>query len=222
MPQFDRLTVYNTMLADGMIPLFYNGDPETAKHMTSAIVRGGGRVLEFTNRGAQALEVFRALVQHGQQQHTDLIIGVGSIEDAPTAALFLAHGANFIVGPTFQEDIARLCNRRKVAYIPGCGSVNEIATAEEWGVEIVKAFPGGSIGGPGFIEAVLGPRPWSRIMPTGGVSESNLADWFKAGAACVGMGSQLFRKEWIQSGNFDAMSENVQRTLATIRGLRGH
>jgi 2-dehydro-3-deoxyphosphogluconate aldolase/(4S)-4-hydroxy-2-oxoglutarate aldolase len=223
MARFDRLTVYNTILADGMVPLFYNGDLETAKQIAGALANGGGHVLEFTNRGDFAIEVFSPLIKHCAQAHPDLIVGVGSVEDAPTAALFLAHGANFIVGPTFNEEIARLCNRRKIAYMPGCGSVNEIATAEEWGAEIVKAFPGSAVGGPGFVKALLGPRPWSRIMPTGGVTleESNLRGWFEAGVACVGMGSNLVRKDWVKAGDFQAIQDAVSSTLALIRTIRG-
>jgi 2-dehydro-3-deoxyphosphogluconate aldolase/(4S)-4-hydroxy-2-oxoglutarate aldolase len=223
MARFDRLTVLNTVLDDGMVPLFYHREFELAANVVAALAQGGGRVLEFTNRGDFAIEVFSPLVKHCAERHPDVIIGVGSVEDAPTAALFIAHGANFIVGPTFQEEIARLCNRRKIAYMPGCGSVTEIATAEEWGAEIVKAFPGGSVGGAGFIKAVSGPRPWTRIMPTGGVSpdEANLRGWFEAGAACVGMGSQLIRKDLIEAGDFGALGANVETALATIRQIRG-
>ncbi len=150
MAQFDRLTVYNTIVGDGMVPLFYNGDLETAKQITAALGESGSRVIEFTNRGDFAIEVFSGLVKHCIQAHPDLIIGVGSVDDASTAALYIAHGANFIVAPIFNQATARLCNRRKIAYMPGCGSLNEIATAEEWGAEIVKLFPGTAAGGPGF------------------------------------------------------------------------
>lgn len=222
MARFDRLTVYNTMLEDGLVPLFYHSDLETAKKVAGALSAGGGRVLEFTNRGDFAIEVFVPLIKHCAQAHPTLIVGVGSVEDAPTAALFIAHGANFVVGPNFNEEVARLCNRRKIAYIPGCGSVTEIAQAEEWGAEIVKMFPGTGVGGPGFVKDVRGPRPWTRIMPTGGVSpdEANLRAWFSAGVAAVGMGSNLVRKEWVQAGDFAAIEETMRRTLALIRKIR--
>lgn len=222
MARFDRLTVYNTMLEDGLVPLFYHSDLETAKKVAGALSAGGGRVLEFTNRGDFAIEVFVPLIKYCAQAHPTLIVGVGSVEDAPTAALFIAHGANFVVGPNFNEEVARLCNRRKIAYIPGCGSVTEIAQAEEWGAEIVKMFPGTGVGGPGFVKDVRGPRPWTRIMPTGGVSpdEVNLRAWFSAGVAAVGMGSNLVRKEWVQAGDFAAIEETMRRTLALIRKIR--
>jgi len=223
MARFDRLTVYNTILADGLVPLFYHADLDTAKNAAAALAEGGGHVLEFTNRGDFALEVFTPLIKACAATHPNLIIGVGSVEDAPTAAMYIANGANFVVGPTFNEEVARLCNRRKIPYMPGCGSVNEVALAEEFGAEIVKIFPGDSVGGPGFIKAIRGPRPWTRIMPTGGVSldEDNLRGWFSAGAACVGMGSNLVRKDLLQAGNFDAIRENTAAALATIRRLRG-
>jgi 2-dehydro-3-deoxyphosphogluconate aldolase / (4S)-4-hydroxy-2-oxoglutarate aldolase len=222
MARFDRLTVLNTLLADGLVPLFYHGDLETTQQVAVALARGGSRVLEFTNRGDFAIDVFGPLVRYGAANVPDLIIGVGSVEDAPTAAMYIARGANFVVGPNFNAEIARLCNRRKIPYMPGCGTVTEIAQAEEWGVEIVKAFPGSSVGGPGFVKAILGPRPWTRIMPTGGVSpdEANLRGWFEAGVACVGMGSKLVRKDWVQAGDFAAIEDNVRTTLALIRTIR--
>ena len=222
MARFDRLTVYNTVLADGMVPLFYHDDLDIAKNILVALVQGGSHVLEFTNRGDSALEVFGPLVKHCAQAHPSMMIGVGSVEDAPTAALFIAHGANFIVGPTFQPEIAQLCNRRKIAYMPGCGSVNEIAAAEEWGAEIVKVFPGSSVGGPDFVRAVRGPRPWSRIMPTGGVKtdEADLRRWFDAGVACVGLGSGLIRNDLIAAGDYDTLTADVRTVLATIDSLR--
>jgi len=222
MARFDRLTVYRTMLDMGFVPLFYHGDLSVAQKVAGALARGGARVLEFTNRGDFAFEAFGPLVKHCAAEHPDLILGVGSVEDAPTAGLYLALGANFVVGPNFNEEVARLCNRRKVAYLPGCGTVTEIARAEEHGVEIVKVFPGESVGGPGFVKAVRGPRPWTRIMPTGGVTpdEDNLRAWFSAGVACVGMGSNLVRKAWIDAGDYAAIEKLTRVTLELIRTIR--
>ena len=222
MARFDRLTVLNRTIQDGLVPLFYHGSIDTATQVASAIARGGGHVLEFTNRGDFAIEVFSALVKHCARTDPDLIIGVGSVEDAPTAALFIAHGANFVVGPSFDEETARLCNRHKIAYVPGCATVTEIATAEEWGAEIIKIFPGETIGGPSFVKAVLAPRPWSRLMPTGGVTPEpeNLKAWFGAGVTAVGMGSKLVRSDWVKAGNFDAIRDNVQATLQLVQSIR--
>jgi 2-dehydro-3-deoxyphosphogluconate aldolase/(4S)-4-hydroxy-2-oxoglutarate aldolase len=218
MARFDRLTVLNTLLADGMIPLFYHPDPVFAGNLAAALHRGGAHLLEFTNRGDFAIEVFSQIVKNA---HKDQIVGVGSVEDAPTAALFIAHGANFVVGPSFDEGVARLCNRHKIAYIPGIGTVTEIATAEEFGAEIIKLFPA-EAAGPGFVKAVIGPRPWTRLMPTSGVTTdiANLRSWFNAGVACVGMGSQLTRAEWVKAGNFDAIEAAVRDGLAAIATIR--
>jgi len=223
MARFDRLTVYNTMLETRLVPLFYHPDLDVAQQVAGALMRGGGRVLEFTNRGDFAFEVFGPLVKYCAAEHPDLIVGVGSVEDAPTAGLYLALGANFIVGPNFNEEVARLCNRRKVAYLPGCGTVTEIARAEEFGAEIVKIFPGESVGGPDFVKAVRGPRPWTRIMPTGGVTpdEDNLRAWFRAGAACVGMGSNLVRKDWVDARDFGAIEDLMRTTLRRIASIWG-
>ncbi|MBS3967080.1 MAG: bifunctional 4-hydroxy-2-oxoglutarate aldolase/2-dehydro-3-deoxy-phosphogluconate aldolase [Truepera sp.] len=217
MARFDRLSVYTTMLEDGLVPLFYHPDAQAAGEIAAALSRGGARLLEFTNRGDGAITVFSHLVA----AHPRLIIGAGSIEDAPTAALFLAHGANFIVAPTFNEEIAKLCNRRKIPYLPGCGTVNEIATAEMWGAEIVKLFPG-SVGGPEFVKAILGPRPWTRLMPTGGVSldEAGLKAWFDAGVCCVGGGSELVRKAWVSEGDYQALETATREVLKRIRQVR--
>jgi 2-dehydro-3-deoxyphosphogluconate aldolase/(4S)-4-hydroxy-2-oxoglutarate aldolase len=222
MARFDRLTVYRTLLGDGMLPLFYSPDLALVKGVTAALTRGGSRVLEFTNRGDFAIQVFGELVQHCAKNFPDLILGVGSIEDAPTAALYLAHGANFVVGPNFNPEVMRLCNRRKIAYVPGCSSVTEIANAEELGAEIVKFFPADALGGTEFVKAVLGPRPWTRIMPTGGVSpdEANLRSWFEAGVACVGMGSKLIRADWLKAGDFASLENLTRQTRALIQTIR--
>lgn len=223
MAQYDRLAVYNAILASGLVPLFYNDEVEVSLNVARACAEGGARVLEFTNRGDRALPVFVALNEAIQKESIPLILGVGSVIDAPTAALYIAHGANFVVGPMLNADIARLCNRRKIAYMPGCGSVSEISEAEELGVEIVKVFPGTAVGGPEFVRDVLAPMPWTRIMPTGGVdaTEESLGAWFKAGVAAVGMGSKLIRKDLIAAQDYAAIAETVRSVLAIIARLRG-
>lgn len=222
MARFSRLEVLNTIIDTGLVPVFYNADVEVAKNVAKACAAGGSRVLEFTNRGDFAPEVFKELSRYLAQQHPEIVLGVGSVVDEPTAALYIAYGANFVVGPISNEAIARLCNRRKVAYMPGCGSASEISYAEELGVEIVKIFPGSSVGGPGFVKSVLGPCPWTRIMPTGGVdaTEESIRAWFKAGVACVGMGSKLITKELVAAGDFEAISRKVAQVLAWIREAR--
>ena len=222
MARFDRLTVLNTMIDLGLVPVFYNADMEVAKKIVTACAAGGANLVEFTNRGDFAPQVFLELAQHFAQADPSIILGVGSVIDAPTAALYIAYGANFVVGPSLNPEIARLCNRRKIAYSPGCGSVSEISQAEELGVEIVKIFPGGQVGGPAFVKAVCGPMPWSRLMPTGGVSptQENIQEWIKAGAVCLGIGSKLIRKDLVATGDYAAIRDNVRRALEWIKEAR--
>ena len=220
---FDRLTVLNTMLDTGLVPIFYHADLAVSKEVALACVRGGARLVEFTNRGDRAWNVFTELIAALGQADPSVILGAGTVLDAPTAALYIASGANFIVGPNFNPEVARLCNRRKVAYIPGCGTVSEISAAEELGAEVVKIFPGGQLGGPGFVKSVLGPMPWVRLMPASGVdaTQENVQGWIKAGAACLGMGSNLIRKDYVAAGNYDAIADGVRRVLNWIREARG-
>ena len=222
MARYTRLQVYDAMLSTGMVPLFYHDQPEVAQEIVKAISAGGARVLEFTNRGEKALTVFSHLNAFIEHEKLPIILGVGSVIDAPTAALYIAHGANFIVGPLFNPEVARLVNRRKIAYLPGCGTVAEISTAEEAGVEIVKVFPGETVGGPAFIKAVLGPMPWTRLMPTGGVeaTRESVQSWIKAGACCVGLGSNLVRKDWVASGNYQAIQDTTHSILGWVAECR--
>ena len=221
MARFDRIHVANTMAETGLVPLFYNKDIELGKNILKACYDGGARLLEFTNRGDYAHEVFNELNKYCEEELPEMIMGVGSVTDAGSASLYMGLGANFVVTPVLREDIAKVCNRRKVLWSPGCGSLTEICTAEELGCEIVKLFPGG-IYGPGFVKAIKGPQPWTKIMPTGGVSptEENLKSWFDAGVTCVGMGSKLISKDIIANRDFDLLTEKVAQSLAIIQDLR--
>lgn len=222
MAHFSRLEVLNTVIDLGLVPIFYHPNLAVAEQVVAACRVGGARVVEFTNRGDFAFQVFAELAQHIAASEPDVILGVGTVVDAPTAALYLSAGANFVVGPNLNPEVARLCNRRKVAYMPGCGSATEISQAEELGVEIVKVFPGSTVGGPAFVKAVMAPSPWTRIMPTGGVdaTEENIRAWFGAGAACVGIGSKLIAKELVAAGDFAAISAKVAQVLAWIEKTR--
>ena len=223
MASHSRMDVLNAILDIGVVPVFYHPDVDTARQIVAACAAGGARVIEFTNRGDFAYHVFIELAQYFAQENPDVILGVGSVADAGTASLYINNGANFVVGPMLVPDIARTCNRRKIPYSPGCGSLTEISQAEELGVEIVKVFPGSAVGGPGFVKAVTGPCPWTRIMPTGGVSatEENIRAWFEAGVACVGMGSKLITKEAVKAGDFASITENVKRVIGWIQDVRG-
>ena len=222
MAQHDRMKVLNTMFDVGVVPVFYHKDLDTVIAIIEACAAGGARVVEFTNRGDLAYRVFADAAQHIIDRNLDVILGVGSIVDAPTAGLYISSGANFVVGPLLNPEVARVCNRRKIAYAPGCGSVSEIAQAEELGIEIVKVFPGSEVGGPAFVKSVAGPCPWTRIMPTGGVdaSRESLQSWFDAGVACVGIGSKLVTKEIVAAGDFDALAAKCREVVGWIKEIK--
>jgi 2-dehydro-3-deoxyphosphogluconate aldolase/(4S)-4-hydroxy-2-oxoglutarate aldolase len=223
MARYKRLDVLNEIIRTGLIPVFYQPDFETAVNTIDALAAGGARLIEFTNRGDNAYRVFSDLALHYSKANADVILGVGSVLDPVTAALYIESGANFVVGPTLSDEVARTCNRRKIAYSPGCGSATEIMHAEELGVEIVKVFPGDAVGGPKFVKSILGPMPWTRIMPTGGVeaTQASIVDWFKAGVAAVGIGSDLVRKEWVKNKDFQAISQKTEEVTAWIKQARG-
>ena len=222
MARFSRLEVLNTIVDTGLVPLFYHADVEVVKKIAESVAAGGARVLEFTNRGDFAPLVFSELSQHLAKTKSNIILGAGSVMDAPTAAMYIANGANFIVSSILNPEVAVLCNRRKIAYSPGCGSASEIARAEELGVEIVKLFPGDSVGGPNFVKAILGPSPWSRLMVTGGVepTKDSITAWFKAGTTAVGIGSNLIRKDLIAAGDYGAITTKTSDVLSWIREVR--
>jgi 2-dehydro-3-deoxyphosphogluconate aldolase/(4S)-4-hydroxy-2-oxoglutarate aldolase len=211
------------MIETGLVPVFYDPDPEVARGVAAACMNGGCGLLEFTNRGDHAWEVFTELERYCSRELPGLILGVGSVVDAGTASLYINCGANFVVGPVLNADVARTCNRRKIPYSPGCGSASEISQAEELGSEIVKIFPGKEVGGPAFVKSVKGPCPWVSIMPTGGVdsTEASLNAWFEAGVACVGMGSNLITKELVKARDYQGITAKVLGTLDLIRKIRG-
>jgi len=221
MANFSRIEVAEVMKQTGLVPLFYNGDVETSKKVIKAVYDGGARLLEFTARGDFAHEVFGELNKYVIKELPGMIMGVGSVTDAASASRFMALGANFIVTPVLREDIAIVCNRRKVLWSPGCGSLTEICRAEELGCEIVKLFPGG-IYGTAFVKGIKGPQPWTKIMPTGGVAptEENLRGWFEAGVTCVGMGSKLVSKDIIASGDYAKLTSACREALKIIASLK--
>ena len=204
-----------------MVPVFYNKDAQTAKMVLKACYDGGVRVFEFTNRGDFAHEVFAEIVKYAAVECPEMALGVGSVVDAPTAALYIQSGACFIVGPMFNPEVARLCNRRMVPYSPGCGTMTEVGNAQEAGCDICKVFPGDVLG-PAFVKSLMAPMPWSKIMVTGGVepSEENLLSWFRAGVFCVGMGSKLFPADRIKSGDWACITEKCREALEIISNAK--
>lgn len=221
MATYPRIEIALTMQKTGIVPVFYHRDIEVCKKIVKACYEGGARVFEFTNRGDFAHEVFGELNKYVSENLEGMILGIGSVLDAGTAALYLQLGANFIVSPIVNPEMARACNRRKVAWMPGCGSATEINYAEELGAEVVKIFPGTQVGGPSFVKAVKGPLPWSSIMPTGGVSptKENLTTWFEAGVHCVGIGSKLFIKNADGSYDYESVTKTVKKALTIVEKI---
>jgi 2-dehydro-3-deoxyphosphogluconate aldolase / (4S)-4-hydroxy-2-oxoglutarate aldolase len=219
----DRMTVLAAMMEQGVIPVFYHPDVEVCINVIQACANGGAKCIEFTNRGDFAPHVFLDVTRHFAKTDKSVIMGVGSVCDAPTAGIYIANGANFVVGPVLNPDVAKVCNRRKIPYSPGCGSASEIGFAEEMGVEIVKIFPGTQVGGPEFVSSVLGPMPWTKIMPTGGVdpTEESLKKWFGAGIVAAGIGSKLITKDLLKAKDYAGIEKKVAETIAIIKSIRG-
>ena len=221
MAKYSKMQVLATMKETGMVPVFYNSDADVAKKVLKACYDGGVRAFEFTNRGDFAQEVFAELVKYANKELPGMIVGVGSVVDAPTAAMYLQLGANFVVGPLFNPEIAPVCNRRLVPYCPGCGTVSEVGAAQQLGCDLCKVFPGDVLG-PKFVKGLRAPMPWSQIMVTGGVKpeRENLEGWFKAGVTCVGMGSNLFPKDVIAAGEWSKISELCRNALEIIKEVK--
>nr|WP_295113742.1 bifunctional 4-hydroxy-2-oxoglutarate aldolase/2-dehydro-3-deoxy-phosphogluconate aldolase [uncultured Caulobacter sp.] len=219
----DRMAVLTALMEQGVIPVFYHPDVEVCKNVIQACADGGAPCIEFTNRGDFASHVFYEVTRYFHEADPRVIMGVGSIVDAPTAGIYIANGAKFVVGPILNADVAKVCNRRKIPYSPGCGSASEISYAEELGCEIVKVFPGSSVGGPDFVKAVLGPMPWTRIMPTGGVDpdEASVKKWFGAGIVAAGMGSKLITQELLDAKDYAGITKKVRETVDLIKKVRG-
>lgn len=218
----DRPSVLTAIESQGVVPVFYHPDVEVCAQVIRACARGGARAVEFTNRGDFAWDVFTQLSKEFARTDPDILLGVGSILDAPTAALYLASGARFVISPCLVPEVARICNRRLVAYAPGCGSVRDVSEAHELGCDLVKLFPGSSVGGPDFVKAILGPMPWAKIMPTGGVDpdEASIAKWFGAGIVAAGMGSKLVTDAAIKAQDWAGIEASVRQTVNSIAAFR--
>jgi 2-dehydro-3-deoxyphosphogluconate aldolase/(4S)-4-hydroxy-2-oxoglutarate aldolase len=221
MAQYTRTQVVIQMQESGLVPLFYHPDIEVAKAVLKACYDGGARLMEFTNRGDFAIEIFTDLIKYALAELPGMILGVGSVTDAAAASQYMLAGANFVVTPVFREDIAIVCNRRKILWSPGCGSLTEIAKAEELGCELVKLFPGSTFG-PEFVKAIKGPQPWTSVMPTGGVTteEKNLKGWFDSGVTCVGLGSKLITQEILNQKDFITLTQEVRGVLSLISKIK--
>jgi 2-dehydro-3-deoxyphosphogluconate aldolase/(4S)-4-hydroxy-2-oxoglutarate aldolase len=218
MARFDNMAVLTAIKNTGVVPVFYSKDVEVAKQVVKACYEGGIRAFEFTNRGDFAHEVFAEVIKFAAVECPEMAIGVGSIVDAPTASLYIQLGACFVVGPLFNPDIAKVCNRRNVPYTPGCGSISEVGAAQEAGCILCKVFPGDVLG-PKFVKGLLAPMPWSKLKVTGGVepTEENIQSWKKAGVFCVGMGSKLFPKDQVAAGNWKYISDKCAEAISYFK-----
>ena len=222
MAKYSKQQTIAAMATTGMVPVLFNSDVEVAQQVVKACYDGGVRAFEFTNRGDFAHEVFGQLSKYVNKELPGMILGAGTILDPATAALYMQLGANFIVGPNFNIEVSKVCNRRLIPYIPGCGSVTEIQNAMEAGCDVCKVFPAGNVGGPSFVKNVKGPLPWAQLMVTGAVepTEENLTAWLKAGVTCVGMGSKLFPKDVIQAGKWESITSLCKEALGYIASAR--
>lgn len=221
MAKYNKQQVIQAMCETGIVPVFYNSSLEVSKNVLRACYEGGIRVFEFANRGDFAHEVFGELAKFAAAELPGMILGIGSVVDPGTAALYIQLGANFVVGPLFNPAVAPVCNRRLIPYCPGCGSATEVGMAQEAGCDICKVFPGDVLG-PKFVKGVMAPMPWSRLMVTGGVKpeRENLEGWFKAGVTCVGMGSNLFPKDAIASGDWERITGLSAESIEIVKSIR--
>ena len=215
MAKFNKIDTISIIRKTGIVPVFYNKDADITKKVVKACYDGGIRAFEFTNRGDGANEVFKEVMAFVRAECPEMALGAGTILDAPTAAIYLQMGADFLVSPCMVEEVVKLANRRGVPYSPGCGTVTEIVKAQELGCDLVKVFPAGNVGGPSFVKNILGPLPWAMVMCTGAVepTEENLTAWAKSGVTAVGMGSKLFPKEVIAAGDWASISELCKKSL---------
>ncbi len=222
MARFKRVDVIIRILGSGIVPIFYHKDPDICRNVITSCFEGGIKVIEFTNRGDYAHELFSELNKWAEKELPGLVMGTGSVVEPATAAIYIQSGSCFIVSPVMNPEMGKICNRRKILWIPGCGTLSEISQAEELGAEIIKIFPGLSAGGPDFIKAVKGPCPWTSLMPTGGVepTEENLREWFDAGATCVGIGSNLITKEIIQKKDWKGLTARIAESVKILKKIR--
>jgi 2-dehydro-3-deoxyphosphogluconate aldolase / (4S)-4-hydroxy-2-oxoglutarate aldolase len=218
MARFQRFTVINEISKSAFIPIFSNPDLSICIDVLSCCYKAGIRIFEFTNRRDFSHEIYAELHVYALNKYPDMILGAGSVLDAGTASIYMQLGANFIVSPILDEAIGKNCNRRRTLWIPGCGSVSEISKAEEMGADIIKIFPGGSVGGPDFVKSVRGPMPWVKLMPTSGVylTEDSIHEWFSAGSFALGFGSILFTKELILEKRWIELSSNLKQLIQII------
>jgi len=216
-----RRDVLDAIGDSGVLPLFYCDDVEQSVRIMTALADGGARAIEFTDRGPNARRVFAEMAAQAAVWPSSILLGAGSIRDPYAADWFIASGARFIVGPTFDPDVATLCNLRRVPYLPGCATPTEIVTAEKSGVEFVKVFPGDVLG-PAFVRAIRGPLPEAQVVVTGGVAatEASVRDWISAGAVALGFGSGLVSKAFTSGADPAPLTHTVAELIRWVARAR--
>lgn len=216
-----RKEIFDCAVSQGVIPPFNHDNIESAKNILNAAYEGGLRIIEFTNRTENALEIFEELINHAEKNLPGMILGAGTIMNAKQAKQFYKAGAQFIVAPILKKEVGEFCKKNKIFWCPGAATPTEVIQAYEWGADIIKLFPG-EVLGPSFIRALRRPCPWVKVMPSGGVTldENNLKQWFDAGAVCVAIGSELFSKEIMKAGNYALLTSRISTLLKAIKNCR--
>lgn len=222
MTTHDKSSVLATIRRDGVVPVFYHGDIEVVKETARRLVAGGLSIMEFTNRGDGAVEVFAELIRWARGELPELVVGVGSVSESMTAGHVVDLGADFVFAPTLSGEVAAICNSRNIPYIPGCATVTEIQAAYRLGCDVVKLFPADSIGGPPFLRAVRAPCPWIQAVPTGGVDPTveSMKAWFDAGAPAVGIGSKLLPTGMIADRDWNGIEQKISATVMAVAQAR--
>ena len=213
----NKEAVLNIIIEQGMLPLFYHADKDLSLNIVKTLYDAGVRTLEYTNRGPAALENFRFL-KESTKDLTGFYLGIGTIKTAQEAQDFIDAGADYIVAPTVNEEVANLVNAKGLLWVPGCMTPTEISKAQSLGALLIKLFPA-NILGPGFMGAIKELFAGQKFIPTGGVEieESNLKTWFKSGVCAVGMGSKMITKEILENGDLKSLRENTVKALALIK-----
>jgi 2-dehydro-3-deoxyphosphogluconate aldolase / (4S)-4-hydroxy-2-oxoglutarate aldolase len=217
----DQETILAGINETGLLPLFYHPDFDIVKEVVAASYRGGARAFEFTNRGENAYEVFVELAKYAKASLPGMSLGIGTVYDGVTAEKYIAAGADFVLAPFTNPEVGKVCLEADVPWMPGTATLTEIFNAIQGGARVVKLFPG-EVVGPAFVKAAKGPMPHVRIVVTGGVqpTKQSIDEWFGAGVFGVGMGSNLFPKDVISSGNYAWIEQKVADSIALIKAFR--
>ena len=216
-----RTEIISVIQEQGLMPLYFHASAETSIEVIKALYNGGCRVVEYTNRGKEALENFTTLKKICDEELPGIYLGAGTIKDESAANAFINAGADFLVSPGLAEDVFDATYSDKVLWIPGCMTITEIMKAEQFGIQLIKLFPGNLLG-PAFVQAIKEIFPSLLFMPTGGVDleKENLQAWFKAGVCAVGMGSKLITKDILEKKDYQQISARSKEALDMIRELR--